>query len=363
MRASQAASVYDWESADAFLRGGRTPDTHRKIAHSTIVNRRGEDIAVTLHATDVVTYHKDGSATLSTGGFKSYGGGWDTPITWDRIRTYGPAALRVWSWQVKTLDYDYQGKPRTRRQTLKAIFHESDPLTAPNVKACRDCGGTGRHVYTTGGDLRYLGWNKQTGEAEYEDEPEPIVDHNDPCDRCNGTGQRDYGSRPDPIVFRNGIRVRGDGSVVNARREARASQYSKAQEREAKRLDRERKAREAEREAARIRRIAEAVTVSDGTAVYYKGLDRLTTGELTSPVQTHQALVYTPGQITDAGEVNLDPFAACAAGVNFVRTINAARSYGSIVVSLTVPAGEEMVDAGDKLRARRVLVGTVVEQD
>ena len=44
----------------------------RKVANNTWLNRRGDDaIAVTLHATDVVTYHRDGDISLCTGGYQS----------------------------------------------------------------------------------------------------------------------------------------------------------------------------------------------------------------------------------------------------------------------------------------------------
>ena len=42
-----------------------------KVANNTYLNRRGDDIAVTFHDTDVVTYHPSGSVTLSTGGYQS----------------------------------------------------------------------------------------------------------------------------------------------------------------------------------------------------------------------------------------------------------------------------------------------------
>jgi hypothetical protein len=55
----------------------------RKLANHTYVQRRGEDIAVRLHATDVVLYHKDGTITLNSGG-------WRTPTTKARINAYIP---------------------------------------------------------------------------------------------------------------------------------------------------------------------------------------------------------------------------------------------------------------------------------
>lgn len=78
--------VRDFKAADALLTG-RNRDS-RKVANNTYLVRRGEKIAVQLHATDVVTFHPDGSFTLSTGG-------WDTVTTRDRITTYSPARLHA----------------------------------------------------------------------------------------------------------------------------------------------------------------------------------------------------------------------------------------------------------------------------
>ena len=50
----------------------------RKLANHTYLVRRGEDIAIRLHSTDVVTLHPDGSVTLNSGG-------WHTSTTKDRI--------------------------------------------------------------------------------------------------------------------------------------------------------------------------------------------------------------------------------------------------------------------------------------
>lgn len=60
----------------------------RKVANNTYLQRRGDDIAVRLHQTDVVTFHADGTATLNTGG-------WFTMTTKDRIHRYLPAGLNL----------------------------------------------------------------------------------------------------------------------------------------------------------------------------------------------------------------------------------------------------------------------------
>lgn len=62
----------------------RYPEKGKPIANNTRVFRRGEDYAVRLHATDVVTFHPDGSFTLDSDG-------WRTVTTKARMNDYIPA--------------------------------------------------------------------------------------------------------------------------------------------------------------------------------------------------------------------------------------------------------------------------------
>ena len=71
----------------------------RKVANNTYLKRRGEDIAVMLHATDVLTFHADNTVTLNAGG-------WYTATTKDRLNTYLPAGFGIWQekgvWSLST---------------------------------------------------------------------------------------------------------------------------------------------------------------------------------------------------------------------------------------------------------------------
>ena len=59
----------------------------RKIAHNTHLHRiDGDTIAVRLHATDVLTLHRDGRAVLSSGG-------WRTVTTKERLNRYAPCRV------------------------------------------------------------------------------------------------------------------------------------------------------------------------------------------------------------------------------------------------------------------------------
>jgi hypothetical protein len=89
---------FDWY--DAQLTGRCA--LRRKIANNTWLERRGDDtIAVRLHNTDVVTYHRDGRVQLFTGG-------WYTVTTKQRMNAYSPA--RVYSikgrWHVREGSWD-----------------------------------------------------------------------------------------------------------------------------------------------------------------------------------------------------------------------------------------------------------------
>jgi hypothetical protein len=76
--ASTKATVTSFEQAERFLAGGRSK-TSRNLANNTYVERRDEDtVAIRLHATDVVTFHRDGRIVLNTGG-------WRTVTTKDRL--------------------------------------------------------------------------------------------------------------------------------------------------------------------------------------------------------------------------------------------------------------------------------------
>lgn len=63
----------------------------RKLKNNTyLVKRNGGDIAVKLHATDVVTFHQDGTVTYDTGG-------WGTVTTKDRMKHFGLSWVNIWS--------------------------------------------------------------------------------------------------------------------------------------------------------------------------------------------------------------------------------------------------------------------------
>lgn len=78
--------VRSYADAEKAFGAARNPDAGRPVARNTRLYRRGEDYAIQLHETDVVTFHPNGKVTLNSGG-------WRTVTTKDRINSFSPARL------------------------------------------------------------------------------------------------------------------------------------------------------------------------------------------------------------------------------------------------------------------------------
>jgi hypothetical protein len=83
-----ALSKYSWvtsyEDADEAL-GDKSS---LKIGNNTYLQRRGENIAVQLHNTDVIEYEPDGHIILDSGDYRS-------STTKDRMNRYTPGSINV----------------------------------------------------------------------------------------------------------------------------------------------------------------------------------------------------------------------------------------------------------------------------
>jgi hypothetical protein len=106
-----------WFGAQTFVMGGRSK-VSRPIENNTRIEQRGDDYAVVLHGTDVVTYHKDGSVTLDSGG-------WLTVTTKDRMNGYLGTRARVWSERGKWFVGRWDGT-RARTRFFDGITIASD---------------------------------------------------------------------------------------------------------------------------------------------------------------------------------------------------------------------------------------------
>lgn len=78
----------DYTTASAQLTGRN--HTSRKLANNTYLQRRGDSIAVRLHATDILTLQLNGDIVLDTGG-------WTTATTKARFNEFLPRGFRVHS--------------------------------------------------------------------------------------------------------------------------------------------------------------------------------------------------------------------------------------------------------------------------
>jgi hypothetical protein len=94
--------IMDYTEAGNKLATARAADRGKPLQNNTRLFKRGDNYAVRLHQTDVVTIHRDGSYTLDSGG-------WLTVTTKDRINGYAPC--QVWSekgiWYVSYCDGRY----------------------------------------------------------------------------------------------------------------------------------------------------------------------------------------------------------------------------------------------------------------
>jgi len=81
----------------------------RKLGNNTYAERRGDNIAIRLHSTDVLTYAPDGTVTVTSGG-------WKTHTTKDRLNTYLPNGHRIS--QAKGVWHWHTGQPFTDGDTI-----------------------------------------------------------------------------------------------------------------------------------------------------------------------------------------------------------------------------------------------------
>lgn len=126
----------NYTEADAKLQGRNK--NRRKLANHTYLERRGPDaIAVKLHATDVLTFYKDGRIDLDNGRYP-------TVTTHDRMNNYLPAGYRVCGEPVENgrsnggMTVLLRGNWQERRQEVTladntAIIHADGTLSGGDV--------------------------------------------------------------------------------------------------------------------------------------------------------------------------------------------------------------------------------------
>jgi len=76
--------MMNYDAAHNLFQTARFPEKGKPLENNTRLFKRGNDYAIRLHKTDIVTHHSDGTCTLRTGG-------WYTFTTKDRINKYSTA--------------------------------------------------------------------------------------------------------------------------------------------------------------------------------------------------------------------------------------------------------------------------------
>lgn len=119
---------YNYAWADEQLQG--RCKNRRKVANNTYLERRGDDIALRLHDTDIVVYRANGDITLDSGGWRTY-------TTKDRMNTYGPFK---WVSQDKGVWYVCTSDAERYRYDDGITLHPDGTVTGfvPDQKARND---------------------------------------------------------------------------------------------------------------------------------------------------------------------------------------------------------------------------------
>lgn len=146
---------YTYEAARAFMAKARDKSNGRPLQNNTRMYERqigdgGTYYAVRLHTTDVVEIHPRGKYVI-------YHGGWTTPTTSDRIRTYAPVDWRRLTskgdgfggsdWFLRCRPKKSDPEPPNPRYEIPVAYSFADPGPEP-VKDPRGCKVGERHTKT-----------------------------------------------------------------------------------------------------------------------------------------------------------------------------------------------------------------------
>ena len=166
-------TIRTYAQAETYLAKGRNKTSRRVTSTRHLARVDDDSIALVLHSTAVVTYHRDGTFTI-------YGGGWNTVTTKRTIGDYSPVSI-----------HSHDGK---------WIVGYTDETTPARVQKCRTCKGTGGDNYTP------QCWGPSTWQGQTECQHGQTTRHasGDPtwqaCYRCKGERSVDYGSKPIPVT-------------------------------------------------------------------------------------------------------------------------------------------------------------------
>jgi hypothetical protein len=202
-----------------YLEGGRDKNS-RPIENNTRVERRGEDIAIRLHATDVAVIHPDNSITL-------HDGGWLTVTTKDRMNyALGMRPVKIGSdrgvWYVYSRSWEKRGRyfdgitisetgtilnPRSESLEERLAFAEEKMVRAINryIDGYFEAMEAGKMPLPSGGDC----WDCSLIVVDGPDKGKPMGDVKDGDHLLSHLKERYYV----PSLLWNATRARGYGDA------------------------------------------------------------------------------------------------------------------------------------------------------
>lgn len=319
----------DAEKLMARSRSGRP----RIQSRNTWLESRGPDaFAVRQHHTDVVTIHRDGSYTLTTGG-------WNTVTTKDRLNNWSPARI-----------YSERG--------TWCVWHKSDPKTPPKMARCRSCRGYGR-VHQPAA-WRYITWDDRGRYKQIYPRELIMPAYWAKCWHCGGTGQRDYGSKAMPVIFYDGIRVDATGKVIRTKGQERLHDPRVIERRKKAEARARREAVAYERRVAREhKRALLPARVTEFIAEHQLAADKAAITAFKAvgeDLRSRHGMAYIPGATVTAPDYarTLD----CGAGLHFSPTPAMARSYDRTATRFLACAVDRAtaVVLNDKIKAASCVV-------
>ena len=214
----------DWDWADAFLKGGRKKYERPLYDRGLRIWKTNKwdadsDINVGhkwMTQTPFVTYHKNGTTTISAPTF---------PHGWSALRGYSTRFTILRYAGIKVMQRNY-----------KFFLEEKDPVVSPpKIQGCRKCKQSGlldSWCYpNTCWDVRTtttntcpthpdavirLGSSWHYVPCEHGDNSGHKVPNGQECYSCNGVGKRDYGSKPERTQWDGSpLRLR-DGKIIKS---------------------------------------------------------------------------------------------------------------------------------------------------
>lgn len=221
--------IRDWNWADDFLKGGRKKYDRPLYDRSLRLYKTNKwdadsDINVSypwMLQTPFVTYHKNGTTTISAPTF---------PHGWSALRGYS----------TRFTIQRYAGIKVIQRNFKFYLEEEDAPLSPPKIQGCRNCSQTGlvdgwcssTHCYDgvlgedglmqcpTHPDATYIGklyqyqWHYMLC-PHGNSQGHPVVKEL-PCYSCGGAKKRDYGSKPERTQWTGTpLRLR-DGKIIKS---------------------------------------------------------------------------------------------------------------------------------------------------